>query len=143
MEALRYLTEDERARLLARAERRTFAAGDVIVGEGEEHEEIYLLVSGRARVEKRTQRGSADIGEMLPGEAFGEMSLLDWSPTHTTVVASEDTEVQVLGLMNIADLLEEDLELASHLYHSLAAMLARRLRDRTEELSALLARGPA
>jgi CRP-like cAMP-binding protein len=80
---------------------------------------------------------------MLPGEAFGEMSLLDWSPTHTTVVASEDTEVQVLDLMNIADLLEEDLELASHLYHSLAAMLARRLRDRTEELSALLARGPA
>ena len=33
----------------------------------------------------------------------------------------------------VADLFEEDPTLASHLYHSLAVMLARRLRDRTNE----------
>ncbi|MGZ6963962.1 MAG: cyclic nucleotide-binding domain-containing protein [Acidimicrobiia bacterium] len=141
MEALRYLTDDERSRLLARADRRTFAAGEVIVREGEEHEEIYLLVKGGARIEKATPSGPVLIDELGAGEAFGEMSLLDGEVTHTSVITSEPSEVHVLELLSIADLLEEDPLLASHLYQSLAVMLIHRLRDRTNEVSALLAPG--
>jgi hypothetical protein len=42
-------------------------------------------------------------------------------------------EVFVFHLGNIADLLEEDPVLASHLYHSLAVTMARRLRDRNAQ----------
>ena len=59
------------------------------------------------------------------------MSLLDASPAMSSVVADEDAEAYMLPLASVADLLEEDPTLASHLYHSLAAMLARRLRERT------------
>jgi CRP-like cAMP-binding protein len=71
------------------------------------------------------------IGRINVGEAFGEMSLLDGSPTLSSVIADAPVEAYVLPLASVADLLEEDPVLASHLYHSLAAMLARRLRDRT------------
>jgi CRP-like cAMP-binding protein len=61
------------------------------------------------------------------------MSLLDGSPTTSSVVADTPVEAFVLPLVAVADLLEEDPMLASHLYHSLAVMLARRLRERNAE----------
>jgi CRP-like cAMP-binding protein len=70
---------------------------------------------------------------MSAGEAVGEMSLLDGSPTHSSVIADTPVEAFVLPLVAVADLLEEDPTLASHLYHSLAVRLARRLRERTLE----------
>ena len=136
MEAVRYLTDEERIRLLARAESHSYAPNDVILHEGDYNEDIYILIGGSARVEKHTERGDTDttVGHMSAGEAFGEMSLLDGSPTHLCVVADKPTEAFVLPLASVADLLEEDPTLASHLYHSLAVMLARRLRDRTNEI---------
>jgi CRP-like cAMP-binding protein len=132
-EALRYLTDEERVRLLARAESRTYSPGEIILGEGEPHEEIYIIVDGSTRVEKLAGDDRVVINRMGAGEAFGEMSLLDGERTHSSVVAEEPVDVFVLHLGNMADLLEEDPELASHLYHSLAVMLARRLRDRTRD----------
>ncbi|MET1002209.1 MAG: cyclic nucleotide-binding domain-containing protein [Acidimicrobiia bacterium] len=127
MEAIRYLTDEERIRLLARAESRSYAKDDVVLAEGAYNEDIYILTGGSARVEVA---GTA-IGHIAVGEAFGEMSLLDASPAMSSVVADEDAEAYMLPLASVADLLEEDPTLASHLYHSLAVMLARRLRERT------------
>ena len=136
MEALRYLTDDEGSRLLERGERRTYAADEAILREGEPHEAIYIVTMGRVRVEKRTPKGVVRVDEIGVGGAFGEMSLLDGSTTSMSVIANEPVDLVVLDLLSIADLLEEDPVLASNLYHSLAVMLARRLRDRTAELLA-------
>jgi CRP-like cAMP-binding protein len=131
---MRYLTDAERVRLLARAESRSFSANEVILAEGHYNEDIYILIGGRARIEKRTTHGVTAVGHITAGEAFGEMSLLDASPTYLSVIADEPVEAFVLPLASVADLLEEDPTLASHLYHSLAVMLARRLRDRTNDM---------
>jgi CRP-like cAMP-binding protein len=133
VEALRYLTDEERVRLLSRAESRTYEANDPILREGEAHEEIYILISGTARIEKAIDKGLMLIDRVGPGEVFGEMSLLDGSPTNADVIADVPAEVFVFHLGNIADLLEEDPVLASHLYHSLAVTMARRLRDRNAQ----------
>jgi CRP-like cAMP-binding protein len=131
MEAVRYLTDDERVRFLARAESRSYEPNEVILGEGEYNEDIFILIGGTARVDKHIDTGDKTVGHVTAGEAFGEMSLLDGSPTHLSVVADTPVEAFVLPLVAVADLLEEDPTLASHLYHSLAVMLARRLRERT------------
>jgi CRP-like cAMP-binding protein len=130
VEALRYLTDDERVRLLARADSRTYRANERILGENEYHEEIYIVIEGKVRIEKLTASGIVLIDRLGAGEVFGEMSLLDGSPTNSAVVADESVEVFVFHLGNIADLLEEDPVLASHLYHSLAVTIIRRLRER-------------
>ena len=130
VEALRYLTDEERIRLLARADSRSYEANEQILGENEYHEEIYIVIEGWVRVEKLTSSDVVLIDRLGPGEVFGEMSLLDGSPTNSSVVADESVEVFVFHLGNIADLLEEDPVLASHLYHSLAVTITRRLRER-------------
>ncbi len=136
MEALRYLTDDERQRLLDRGEERSFAAGEVVLADGSPQDAIYLLTAGTVRVEGRDTDGApVVIDELAAGEAFGEMSLLDGSITSAAVVAADAVTVVVLDLAAIADLLEDDTRLASHLYQSIAVMIARRLRDRTEELA--------
>ena len=43
MEAIRYLTDDERIRLLARAESRSYQPDDVILAEGAYNEDIFIL----------------------------------------------------------------------------------------------------
>jgi CRP/FNR family transcriptional regulator, cyclic AMP receptor protein len=134
MEATRYLTDEERVRLLTRAESRSYTPNEVMLAEGDYNEDIYILVGGSARVEKQVGDEHRIVGRIRPGEAFGEMSLLDASPTYLSVVADEPAEAFVLPLASVADLLEEDPALASHLYHSLAVMLARRLRERTSEI---------
>lgn len=136
MEALRYLTDDERQRLLGRGEQRSFAAGEVVLADGSPQDAIYLLTAGTVRVERRDADGTTVvIDELAAGEAFGEMSLLDGSVTSASVVAVDAVTVVILDLAAIADLLEDDPRLASHLYQSVAVMIARRLRDRTEELA--------
>lgn len=130
-QALRFLTDDERARLLARADTLEFTPDETILRGGEPQEAIYLVRAGTARVEN--DRGTP-ISTVGVGEAFGEMSLLDGSITSASVVADDAVTVDVLRLDWIADLLEEDAELAAHLYHSLAVLMAERLRERTDEL---------
>jgi CRP-like cAMP-binding protein len=131
MEAVRYLTDEERVRLLSRAESRSYEPDEVILGEDEYNEDIFILIGGTARVDKHLDTGTKTVAYIGTGEAFGEMSLLDGSPTNSSVVAETAAEAYVLPLVAVADLLEEDPTLASHLYHSLAVMLARRLRERT------------
>ena len=133
MEAVRFLTDDERVRFLARAESRGYEPGETILGENEYNEDIFILIGGTARVDKHLPEGTKTVGQIKAGEAFGEMSLLDGSPTTSSVVADTPVEAFVLPLVAVADLLEEDPMLASHLYHSLAVMLARRLRERNAE----------
>jgi len=133
VEAVRYLTDEERVRLLARAESRSYGPDEVILGDNEYNEDIFIIIAGTARVDQRLDTGSKTLAHITAGEAFGEMSLLDGSPTHHSVVADTPVEAWVLPLVAVADLLEEDPTLASHLYHSLAVMLARRLRERTLE----------
>jgi CRP/FNR family cyclic AMP-dependent transcriptional regulator len=136
MEALRYLTDDERERLLGRGEEHSFRSGEVVLAEGRPQDAIYLLTAGTARVERRAPDGApVVVDELAAGEAFGEMSLLDGSITSAAVVAVEAVTVVILDLAVIADLLEDDPRLASHLYQSVAVMIARRLRDKTEELA--------
>lgn len=131
MEAVRFLTDEERVRFLSRAESRSYEPDEVILGEGDYNEDIFILIGGKARVDKQFETGSKTVAHIGTGEAFGEMSLLDGSPTNSSVVAETAVEAYVLPLVAVADLLEEDPTLASHLYHSLAVMLARRLRERS------------
>jgi len=65
----------------------TFRAADVIVPEGEEGLGFYLVLAGRARV----LRGDVEVDQLVPGDFFGEISLLEGQLRMATVVAAEQT----------------------------------------------------
>ena len=79
--------------LAERGRPKHFAAGEVIMRQGDVSDALHVITRGRVRVE-RDQPGETPLvlAELGPGDVIGEMGLLDGGPRSATVTASEDTE---------------------------------------------------
>lgn len=75
---------------------RTYQPGQVIVRQGDLGLGLYCIQSGRVRVTQETPSGPQEVRTMGPGEAFGELSLLDNNPRSATVTATEPTTAVLL-----------------------------------------------
>jgi sigma-B regulation protein RsbU (phosphoserine phosphatase) len=72
------------------AERR-FAAGEIIVEDESDGNELFLLAEGRVRILKMTRFGEEKLLALLhPGDFFGELELVDGRPRSARVVAVDD-----------------------------------------------------
>jgi CRP-like cAMP-binding protein len=109
------------------APRRTVAAGEVLLTDGQPVDALYVLVEGTFRVEKA---GVTVATLSQPGIGLGEMSLLLNAPASADVVAVTPGEVAVLADVR-AQLDEGGLTL------ELARMLAGRLQVMTTYLADL------
>jgi CRP/FNR family transcriptional regulator, cyclic AMP receptor protein len=78
-------------------------AGKTLVTEGEPGHEFFVILSGVARV---TRQGR-EVATLGPGDAFGELALLEKAPRNATVVAQTDMELAVLGQREFAGILDE------------------------------------
>jgi CRP/FNR family transcriptional regulator, cyclic AMP receptor protein len=84
--------EDVR-RVLGIARRRTFKRGEVVVHEGDPADSLHLVVSGRFAVRRTTRLGEdALIAVHGPGDAFGELALVEAGSRSATVAALEAAE---------------------------------------------------
>ncbi len=81
-----------------RAEDVRVPAGKVLVTEGETGHEFFVILEGTAKVTRQGRR----IATLGPGQAFGELALLDKAPRNATVVAESDMELVVLGQREFA-----------------------------------------
>jgi CRP/FNR family transcriptional regulator, cyclic AMP receptor protein len=71
---------------------RSYAAGDVLVKQLDHGQQMVVLVSGRAKVD----RDGLTIGSARPGDVVGEMSLIDGLPCSATVVAETPIEAIIV-----------------------------------------------
>ncbi len=121
-----YLTANDWALISDKATRRTFKAGETLVQRDRRTHGVYVLLSGTATVEIASQAASREIG---PGEIFGEISFLDELPATANVVAKDAVEALFLDRATLQSLFELFPHLGSRFFHSLAAILSRRLRQ--------------
>ena len=68
---------------------RHYLTGEIVFDEGEEGEGVYIVISGKFRASRKGMLKKKNLGEILPGECFGEISLLKSTPRLATVVAEE------------------------------------------------------
>jgi len=108
-------------RLARHSEHVTVRAGKSLVTEGETGHEFFVIVSGTAKV-LRHGRKIATVG---PGDAFGELALLERAPRNATVVAETDMEVVVLAQREFGGIVDEVPGFA----RKLLAAMAKRLRE--------------
>ncbi|MFL5737986.1 MAG: cyclic nucleotide-binding domain-containing protein [Actinomycetota bacterium] len=101
-------------------EEERYHEGASIVREGEEGDSMYVLVEGQADV----VRDDRTVDRLLPGDFFGEISLLDGGPRTATIVA--DTPITVLAIRRdpFNRMLTQEPEIAV----KILTALARRLR---------------
>jgi CRP/FNR family cyclic AMP-dependent transcriptional regulator len=111
--------------LAQQASRRVYGPGETIVREGETGTALYVIVRGRARVERGTGPATAAISELGPGEFFGELALIEDHPRSATVVALEETECLLFVVWEFRALLKEHPQMALPIMNALIARLHR------------------
>lgn len=84
-------------------ETQRFAAGEVIVREGELSESAYVLKSGHCRVIKEAEGHQQLLRTMGPGEVFGEVGLITGEVRSATIIAEDAVEVQVISSRGIKE----------------------------------------
>jgi CRP-like cAMP-binding protein len=125
------LAREERARLAALARTRVYKARATIVEKGDPPRELFVLLSGRAKVLTRGAEGAdAALNVMGPGQVFGEVAILDGQPRSATVVALEECEIAVVEVQAFRDFLASSPAGAL----KLLGVLAGRVRDLTTRL---------
>lgn len=99
----------------------TREAGTVLVDQGDLGREAFFVIEGTAIV-KRNNRKVSTLG---PGDAVGELALLDHGPRTATVTAETDMTILVLSAREFSGLIEQVPGLAS----KLLGQLAKRVRE--------------
>lgn len=110
------------------SEVREVPAGTVLTRKGEEGDEFFLILDGKARAIVSARKRSS----LGPDDFFGEMSLLDGGPRSATVVAETAMRLLVIRRQDFSRLLSEVPDLT----RSILAVLSRRLRQAEQALNA-------
>jgi CRP/FNR family transcriptional regulator, cyclic AMP receptor protein len=104
-------------------------AGDCVFLEGDPAREMFILVDGELEILKKSRRGKeARVAILGPGDAFGEMSVLDLQPRSATVRAVSPVRVVRMSTEELDALYRRDLKAYSMLVLNIARDLSRRLR---------------
>ena len=120
-------------------ERMELVDGTVLIHQGESPDDVYLLESGRLRVETVTERGTRmRLRTLRPGVVVGEVAIYSGDPRTADVMAEGPSVVLRLSKASIERIEAVDPELASALHRWLATTLAGRLGDSLRAFDALL-----
>ena len=99
--------------------KRTFSAGDVIAAEGEGGRTFFVIEEGDATVSV----GGREVGRLGPGEAFGEIALIDRDPRSASVTAATDMTAYMLPIWSFRPIVESSPEMLWKLLEALAGRL--------------------
>ena len=128
------LSEAQIDLLAAGSVRRNYPRGRTIVAEGEPSQSLYILLSGRAKVQRSDSEGKEVILAILgAGEFFGEMSLIDDAPRSASVITIEASDFMAINKDSFKSMMMQSTEVC------LAVMkgLVKRLREADKKIETL------
>ena len=106
----------ELTRIAGAIERVDVHSGDVLVREGANASEFFIILTGEAQV----TRGGQFLAALSPGRHFGELALLDPAPRNATVTMTTDGQVLVLTQREFFTLMRDVPGLVKQLLTGLA-----------------------
>lgn len=135
MDIMEDFSQSEVEILKRRLVRETYAKGELIIPEGDEGRDLYLLCKGSVTVgiSRSDGEGLVRLVAYCPGITFGEMSLLDGRFRSANVSAEEDCLLYRLAYKDYLSLHRERPELVIKLLSNTGKILSRNLRLSNEE----------
>jgi SulP family sulfate permease len=110
-----------------------------LIGQGDQPDDVFVLESGRLRVELTTPEGTQmRLSTVLPGVMVGEIALYTAAPRTADVVAETPSVVLRISRDSIERLEADEPELAAALHRWFATTLAQRLAGTTQAFDTLL-----
>jgi len=131
MPLFKHLTYKELVRIMSITEIIEANPGEPIIQEGEEGEELFIILTGSARVHK----GDTEIVTLKDGDHFGEMALIDKAPRSADVSAIDKTKLLKISRTDFFQIIRNEPTLATKLLWSFLQVLSDRLRTTSAELS--------
>ncbi|MDI3309024.1 MAG: mechanosensitive ion channel family protein [Acetobacteraceae bacterium] len=122
IELFRGFPAEERAELEQAMRERLVRRGTIIVRQGEPGASLFVLAEGALDVKREREGAEVMLDRMVPGDVFGEMSLLTGQPRSATVSAATDAVVFEIAREDLDPILRRRPELAE----GLAAIMASR-----------------
>ncbi len=113
------LRDRELKRISALADIIDLPADRRLMNQGERGAEMFILISGAARVE----RDGAVLADRSQGEVLGEIALLDGGPRTATVTLTEPSRLLVLARREFQSLMDEFPEVRLHVLEKVAHRL--------------------
>jgi CRP/FNR family transcriptional regulator, cyclic AMP receptor protein len=114
--------------------RRNYPRGRTIVAEGEPSQSLYILLSGRAKVQRSDSEGKEVILAVIgPGEFFGEMSLIDDAPRSASVITLESSDFMAINKDGFKAMLMQNTDIGMQVMRG----LVRRLREADKKIETL------
>jgi CRP-like cAMP-binding protein len=104
-----------------------FAPGDAILEEGNANRALHVLRSGRIRVSRRVSDSEVSLCDLVAGQTFGELSIIEDGVASATLRAVSDTEIMSMPMQSLARFLQEHPAAASKFWRAIAIDLRRRL----------------
>ncbi len=122
------------------ASHRDVAADQVIFGEGEAGDEMFVVVAGKVRISRRLEGvGEEALAILEPGSYFGEMAMIDDAPRSADARAHTACALAVLKRENLDHLMFIDKDLAYDLLWTFVRTLTARLRETNDKLKSFFA----
>ena len=126
-----------------------FAPGDIILQEGQANRALHIVRSGRIRVSRRIGEGEVALTDLVAGQTFGELSIIEDGVASATLEAVADTEISSIGMNDLATFLRDKPAAAAKFWRQMAVDLRRRLVQTNDvvrsqfEVNRALAENPA
>ncbi len=128
------LSEAQLDQLAAASVRRSYPKGRTIVAEGEPSQSLYILLSGRAKVQRSDSEGKEVILAVIgSGEFFGEMSLIDDEPRSASVITLEHCDFMAINKDSFKAMLIQSPDVCMKIMKG----LVRRLREADKKIETL------
>ena len=104
--------------------------GESVFKMGDEGNEVFLILSGSAKVVKN----GVELATLRRGDLFGEMVLLKDNKRNADIITDTFTDVLMIDYTDIFGYFKEDPKIFSILMLNLARMLATRLKGAGETI---------
>jgi len=112
----KFLTEEVLEKLAKCIHKLYFLNGDIIIGQGEHGDALYLISQGRVQVSRHDDNGEKKVlAQLSSGNFFGETALLGESTRTATVNATTSVTVLRLRQKDVLKIAEEHPEIKEHL----------------------------
>ena len=117
-----FLGDDDRESLKNAAKRRAYKEGEVLIEEGDEGDDLFIIDAGDVEVSTRLPGGEVKLATLGPGAVLGEVALMTGVPRTSTVSALNQVDAITLS----GDIVQQ----LSDLYPELKKQLLRMIQDR-------------